>query len=894
MALAVGARLGPYDILSPLGAGGFGEVYKARDTRLDRTVAIKILPSADPELKARFEREAKAIAALTHPHICTLYDVGHQDGTDYLVMEYLEGDTLEKKIAHGPIKIDEALKIAIEIADALDVAHRAGIVHRDLKPANVILTKSGVKLLDFGLAKLRPLPGVTASSAAATVTTPPITARGSILGTLRYMSPEQLEGDEADARSDIFALGEVLYETLSGKPPFEGASQANLIAAIMRAEPIPVSAHRPLTPPLLEHVVSRCLAKRRDDRWQTSRDLAEELRWVMHFIEASRPSDTSEDRSAVVRHWRRIAFATGVVALALTGVVTYLVMTTRLSSANRQLGQLPIRVSVNPPDNVRFSSVQIALSPDGMNVAYIGLVGQRRQLWVYAMTSGDSRLIVDSDDATFPFWAPDGQRLGFFTNRHLVQVSAQGGPVQSVAPSSIDSSGSWGKQGVLLFASGDPQVIYRVPATGGTPVAVTALDQSHEEVAHLHPRYLSDGKRFLYLARSRQAEYTGVYVRSLERDDHQLVIRSPAHAEYVSPGWLVFVRESLLVAQRFDLSRLALQGEAVPIAAGVGVNTDNGGAGFSVSREGSLLYHATQIPAALKWLNRDGTLSTTLVPRAMFREAELSPDYTKVLVRVMPKEVTRTGELAIVDPSRAITSQLTVNAMSVNARWAADGQYVFFDSAASDRTRGIYRKRSDGTGPDELVFKTDGTLADVLEDGRLLIEDGPKCIVADLNQAPAAITPIVDFPQPVGQTSFIDTASGKSNCGRVSPDGQFIAYTLSASGRPEVYVAPIGSSMPRIQISRDGGREPRWRRDGHEVFYISPDGTVMAAALMPGRVLQAGGPKPLFQGGALTSSPSLSYSVSRDGQQFLMIDPVGDPHADRLTVIAHWNEMVQQ
>jgi serine/threonine protein kinase/Tol biopolymer transport system component len=897
MAVTAGTRFGPYEVVALLGAGGMGEVFRARDTRLDRTVAIKILPEAlarDPEFRERFDREARMIAQLDHPHICPLYDVGNEGGVAFLVMQYLEGETLTDRLKNGPLPLNQALANAIEIADALDKAHRVGTVHRDLKPSNIFLTKAGAKLLDFGLAKARA--NIVADTAPSMVPTRPLdlTAQGTILGTIQYMAPEQLEGKEADSRADIFAFGAVLYEMLTGQKAFEGGSRASIVASIMQGEPTPISTLRPLTPPLLDHVVSRCLAKHRDDRWQTASDLMQELKWIAHGPSESFQTGASTSVLSTLASWRRAAYAASLFAASLILVVTYLVIRAPSSVPDEAMRQLPIRVSVGPSDSVRFSSVQLALSPDGMNVAYIGLVGQQRQVWAYSLGSADSHLLADTDDATFPFWSPDGRYIGFFTNRGLVRLSSGGGPIQNLAPASMESSGTWNDEGVLLFAGRDEPGIYRVASSGGTPMPVTTLDSSRQELVHLHPRFLPGGKKFMYLARSRQPEYSGVYVRSLDVDDRKFLMQTLTHAEYVTPGFLLFVRESILLAQRFDLSRLELQGEPVPVAQDVNANVDNGGSAVSVSRDGSLLYHAEQIPAALRWLDRQGMVTATLGAHAMFREVELSPDSKEALLRIRPKETTLAGDVWTIDLSRGISSRLTLDARSLNVRWAPDGRHVFFDSARGVLNSGIYRKQSDGTGSEELVWKTEGKLADVSREGRLLIEEGGTCIVVDPSRQPATSKAIIDLGRQQNRSIESALSTGVSSCGRFSADARLIAYTLDVSGRPEVYVVPFPEGVRRIQISRDGGREPRWRKDGRELFYLSPDGALMAVTLTPAPMLQPSAPRELFRGGSWTSGPLPAYSVSSDGQRFLIVDPEGDRQTDHLTVIAHWSATLKR
>ena len=892
MPVPAGMRFGPYEVVAPLGAGGMGEVYKARDTRLGRTVAIKILSEAlarDPQFRERFNREARVISQLDHPHICPLYDVGDENGTAFLVMQYLEGETLADRLTRGALPLDQALRYAVEITDALDKSHRAGIVHRDLKPSNIFLTGTGAKLLDFGLAKTGAA-GVENTSTL--LTTPPhLTAQGTILGTFQYIAPEQLEGRQADARADIFAFGAVLYEMATGRKAFEGRSQATLIAAIMQADPLPISTLRRDSPPLLDHVVSRCLAKNRDDRWQTASDVMRELAWIARGAPGAIPSPATSTPGAVVARWKRTAYASGLLAVSLAAMVVYLFARSTSSLRDKEAHQLPVRVSVAPANNARLTSVQFAMSPDGTSIAYIGLTGQERQLWVYSVATGDSRLLNESDDVAFPFWSADSRHLGFFTNHGVARMNAAGGPIQTLAPAAMVAGGAWSDRGVVLFGGRDTPVIYRVSTSGGTAVPVTRLDPARGELLHAHPRFLLGGTKFLYWARSRRSDFTGVYVRSLDVDDRKLLVQAPTHAEYVAPGFLLFVRDSVLFAQRLDLPRLELQGEPFPVAQDVNVNVDNGGSAVSVSRDGSLVYHAGRIQGLLRWVDRQGHVIDTLTPRAMFREVELSADSRTALVRIMPKETTLEGDVWTVDVSRGISSRLTSDAGSLNARWARDGEQVLFDVHRGP-VRGIYRRRSDGSGSEELVWKTEGRLADVSRDGHLLVEDGRSCTVVEPGRQPPAARVIFDLGKSESLTSA--PALGVSSCGRFTDDMRLIAYTLDVSGRLEVYVVPFPEGAPRIQVSREGGREPRWRKDGRELFYLSADGTLMAVAITSAPTLQVSAPTALFRGATLTTGPIPAYSVARDGQRFLMVDPIGDPHADALTLTVHWGDTLRR
>jgi serine/threonine protein kinase len=866
-----GARLGPFEIVGVLGSGGMGEVYKARDTRLERTVAIKVLPdeiAADPDRRARFEREARATAILSHPNICTLYDVGEHASSLFLVMEHLSGETLAARLARGPLPLAQVLDYGAQIAEALSAAHHAGFVHRDLKPANVMLTKTGVKLLDFGLAKASasPVPGL-----AMLPTTPAdLTALGTILGTLQYMAPEQLEGRDADSRTDIFALGAVLYEMVTGRRAFEGSTQASLIGAILHQEPPPMSTLQPGTPPLLDHVVRRCLDKSPDARTQTASDVAHELRWISQQPVGGPHSESPRDEVV----WRRVAYAASTAAMVLAAVLAYVVLAPRSGRLETRSAEQPIRVSVLPPANTLLTSVQLALSPDGTSLAYVGLSGAQRQLWIYSLATGESHQVSGVDDAYFPFWSPDGRHVGFVSHSStLVRIGAAGGPSQRLAPADRNSSGSWNDQGTILFEGADQQGILRIPSAGGAPVRVTSLDTAHQEFRHSHPRFLPDGRRFLYFVASRKPEYQGVYARSLDVDDHKQLIATVAHAEYIEPGYLLFVRDAVLYAQRFNLSRLQLEGEPEPVAQAVNVNIDNAGAAVSSSRNGAIAYITRAAAASgLVWLDRQGKSSPVIGARGPFREVELSPDATRALVRVRGTDVALAGDVWSVDLVRGIASRLTFNTKSLNVRWSRDGEFAIFDANVPDAA--VYRKRADGAASSELLWRGVGSLADVHTDGRLLIEQPGRCVVID--------------PSRNGAAETIIESTSLASCGRFSEDGRSLAFTLEESGRSEVYVVPFPQGRPRVQLSSDGGRAPRWRRDGRELFYLSPDGKIMSVGLLPGAALRALQPRKLFQEVRRTSRPDVEYDVTADGQRFLMIDPFEDPGAERLTVIAHW------
>ena len=612
-----GQRIGPYQLASKIGAGGMGEVYKARDTRLDRTVAIKVLTAHladDPHARERFQREARAVAALNHPHICTLHDVGSQDPStgsgqamDFLVMEYLDGETLAERLAKGPLPLDRALQYAIQIADALDKAHRQGITHRDLKPANVMLTTVGTKLLDFGLAKLRPAVGAVVGMSAAPNVSPSLTGRGTILGTLQYMAPEQLEGKPADARTDIFAFGALLYEMLTGKRAFEGTSQASLISAILSSDPPPIALLQPLSPPALDRVVKKCLAKDPDERWQSAHDLTSELTVDRGERPADRRGSTRcgragsiacEDATVRVDRGRRVSSDD---ACAWLG---------RCISAARRLTRASIAAHLCRRATWTSASphtTSLALSPDGRRLAFVAPDANGRVvLWVRELAALAAQPLADTEGAAGPFWSPDSRFIAFSAGGKLKKIDASGGPAISLCDTNTSLPGSWGRGDVILFTPATYRPLSRVAAAGGTPTLATTLDTKGGEQWHAHPFFLPDGRHFLYAAGGDPT--SGVYVGSLDSPDRTRLLDSFANAQYAS-GFLVFPRAGTLMAQPFDATRLALSGEAMAVAEHVdfsrGVPPTGTLAAFAVSDTGVLVFEASRT-SRFVWFDRAG------------------------------------------------------------------------------------------------------------------------------------------------------------------------------------------------------------------------------------------------------------------------------------------------
>src|SRR5215831_9715215 len=624
MTLQAGTKLGPYEIVGPLGAGGMGEVYRARDTRLNRSVAIKILAvqfSSDPVHKQRFEREAKTISALNHPHICMLYDIGHQNGIDYLVMEYVEGETLAKRLEKGPLPLEQVLKYGAHIADALDKAHRAGIVHRDLKPGNIMLTATGAKLLDFGLAK--PAAPLVSEATLTAVATSPVTQKGTIVGTFQYMSPEQIEGKEVDGRSDIFSLGAVLYEIVTGKRAFEGKGQLSVVSAILEKEPEPITAIKPMTPAALDHAIKKCLAKSADDRWQSANDVKLELQWV---AERGSEADAMARPGGLRMGWG--------LAGSLQAAVLLLVM---LGGAVvlRIREQQPTR-AMHFESHLPFETNDVALSPDGRVVALVAYSDQANKymIWTHEVGSQVQAPVTGTEGASHPFWSPDAGFIAFFADGKLKKTDAFGRSVQVLCDAPNGRGGTWNRDGIILFSPDVFEGLYRVPANGGTPVEVTRVDLSGLNFSHRWPRFLPDGKHFLYLG----ANFTGRFERdsillgSLESAESRLIVHASSNAAYAEPGYLLYRGEKGLVAHRFDLRSYTLQGDplTINIEAQYFANIDL--TLFDVAGKEMLVAQTGKGAAKSQfvWFDRNGKRVGAAGPPGSLSNPSLSPDGRRV------------------------------------------------------------------------------------------------------------------------------------------------------------------------------------------------------------------------------------------------------------------------
>jgi eukaryotic-like serine/threonine-protein kinase len=884
MSIAAGARLGPYEILAPLGAGGMGDVYRAKDTRLERTVAVKVLPAhlaSSAESRQRFEREAKTISQLSHPHICALYDVGHQDGIEFLVMEYLEGETLSERLLKGALPFEQVLRYGIEIADALDKAHRQGIVHRDLKPGNVMITKSGVKLLDFGLAKAIAPATPQQLTSFPTQMGPSLTQEGTILGTFQYMAPEQLEGKEADTRTDIFAFGTVLYEMATGQKAFTGKTQASLIAAIIERVPPPISTISPMTPPAFDRVVKTCLAKDPEDRWQTAHDVMLELKWV-----AEAGSAAGLLVPVVARRKSRERLAWGVAALLTVAAVAAALAAVHFRRAAVNVGT--VRSFVLPPPKTSFRffglSGSMAVSPDGRLLTYVAATLQGKNvLWVRPLDSVTEQALSGTEGASFPFWSPDSRFIGFFANERLKKIAVSGGPAVTICPASDARGGTWVRDGSILFALRN-SVVYRVSDAGRAPVPVTRFDPSRSDTTHRWPVSLPDGRRFLYLASPLGAanEDNALFLASLDGSENRILIRPAISNALYASGHLIYARENTLMAQPFDLGRGRFTGEPFPIAEELFVDPIFSRAVFSASENGVLAYQTGQaIPGMrLVWYDRNGKeLGAAVNEPLLGLGGRLSPDGTHLAAHLYDPGSSNT-DIWTIDLSRGVKRRLTFDsAPERGATWSPDGTRIAFFSERKGRP--LLVKSASGGGSEETIFGSEDIKipTDWSRDGRFLLFN------RQTQKAKTDVWVLPFFgdrkPFPYLQSEFIEHGA------RFSPDGRWVAYVSDESGRPEVYVTPFPGPGGKWQISTAGGTLPLWRADGKELFYLSPARDVVVVEVKPGSGFESTAPRTLFPAGPLFRSTPGGIDISPDGQR-VVAAVAPEEYSSPITLVLNW------
>jgi len=852
MPLAPGTQLGPYEIMAPLGAGGMGEVYRARDTRLGRDVAIKVCTERFSE---RFDREAHAIAALNHSNICRLYDVG----LNYLVMEYLEGVPLK-----GPLPLKKVLEYAAQILDALDAAHGKAIVHRDLKPGNILVTKQGIKLLDFGLAK-ESTPSKDAD------VTQSITEQGQIVGTLNYMSPEQLQGKEADAPSDIFSFGLVLYEMLTGKLAFGGSSAASAIAAILEREAPSVAE---VASPVVDHVLRRCLAKEPEQRWQSARDLKLALELAVEPQGSTRTKDTTA--------WPWIIAAASAIVALVTSLSFW---------RQPQIQERPLQFKIDPPPGTEFmlgAGGGNAISPDGRTVAFVAASAGSPRLWVRPLDSTVARELPGTEGAQFPFWSPDSLSLGFFANGKLQRLELAGGPAATLADALNGRGGAWSSQGIIVFTPSAASNLLQVVATGGSVTSLTTLDAARGENTHRWPLFLPDGRRFLYLARGDRPHISGIYLSSLERpQDKTKVLEtsmaaaySPAHGK--RPAYLYWVRQQTLLAQPFDIKRAQFSGEAVPVPGAhiVALAPGYGRSSVSVSNDGAIFFGTGSDRYQLSWLNREGKLLGTVGEPDRYVALRISPDGKRIVVVLADSSAN--PDTWLLELARGIPSRLTFNGSFGTGAWSPDSQRIAYHLLNNTK---LLEKSATGAGQEETVLQSQSTvyLNDWSPDGRFLVYTQ----LSPEGRSELWLLPLIGDHKPL---PFL-TSEFNEFQGQVSPDSKWIAYTSDESGRSEIYVQSFPAAAAKWLVSKGGGNFARWRRDGKELFYRALDGKLMVASIRKAASgPEFGTPAALFRVSEPQGQFSYAYDVAPDGQRILALVPAqiaGDNAS--LTVVINWD-----
>ena len=869
MSLEAGTRLGPYEIVGPAGSGGMGDVYRARDVRLERDVAVKTIKGPFTE---RFEREARAISALNHPNICTLHDVGDHGGGGYLVMEFIEGTPIA-----GPLAPEQAIAYGIQICEALYAAHKKGIVHRDLKPANILVTKQGIKLLDFGLAKLAASAGVAEAVARAgeQATVAALTGEHTVVGTPQYMAPEQIEGREVDARTDIFAFGCVLYELLTGQRAFDGKTSSSIMAAVLATTPKPIDELVPLTPPALERIVQRCLAKDPEDRWQSARDVAAELLWVSQ-------GGSKVGLPAMVSGRRRVREK---LAWAAFGIAALAAAAFAVAWIRRAPQPAPVvRFALTLPPAVQNASPP-TISPDGRNIAFAADANGQRMIWIRPMDALEPRALPGTEGVYRPFWSSDSRFVGFIAAGKMKKVDIAGGPPQTICDVGGNGDGSWSPDGVILFDGTINDPLREVPAAGGVSKPVVLEDgKPNGTIGAGWPEFLPDGKHFLYTVVTPQDMTLKVGV--LGSTSGKTLFKTTTRVEYAAPGYLLFVRERTLVAQKFNPDSQTIEGDPVPLGEGLG--TDNVGlASFSVSRTGVLVYRGGELSGSrLVWIDRGGKETPLLDAVGDYHDTWFSPDHTRL---VYDAGDSAHNDLWIRDLARGVSSRFTFGpTANIDPIWSPDGRRIVYTS--NEKGAGdLYVKDAAGTKDPEPLFADpdEKYVSDWSPDGSYLLYTarGKARAAWDILALPLTGD---KKPVPIVATRFNELWA------TFSPDGKYIAYQSNESGRMEIYVQEFPDARNKWQVSTDGGAEAYWRRDGTELFYRSGR-RIMAVPVQIGvSSFSVGTPAPLFE---TRFSPVVArglYRPAPDGQKFLVLTPRAAQTEQPASVVLNWTTALKQ
>lgn len=896
----IGQRLGHYLIEAKIGEGGMGQVFRAQDTRLDRAVALKVLPAElaeDAERRARFEQEARTVSQLKHPNICVLHDVGHDDGHDYLVMELIEGETLGERLRRAPMGTKDALSAAIEIAEALDAAHRQGVVHRDLKPGNVMLTRAGAKLLDFGLARVAqpdPVFGNMEESGSGVAThLTPLTSEGTLLGTVQYMAPEQLEGKPADSRTDMFAFGALLYEMLTGRPAFGGDSKASTVAAIMGSEPPPLSDGMAEVPPLVDRIVTACLAKDPEDRFQSAHDLARDLRWILQGAD----SDVGSTATPLPPTARPSTVAP-LLAAATGGALVALAAAWLLWGSGSDVGQaasgvvravLPLG---EPVVQGRGRRPPLAVSPDGTLVAYVAPSGNTTRLKIRRLDSFDTVELPNTERAQGPFFSPDSQWVGYFADAALYRVPVAGGmPTQIVAGSDVRGA-VWLPDDTIVYTPTFFDGLFRVPAGGGTPVQLTEPDRARAEKSHRWPAYVPEHELILFTVGNTQIssfDEAPIGVLDLRTGETKILLEGGSAPGYLSSGHFIYGRNGALFATPFDAAALSLSGTPSLVLEGVSTSPTYGTAAYSVSRDGSLAY----VPGSgllgngiLAWVDRNGEISALTSERRDYLNVRISPNGRYLAL----EQGGANDAIWTYDLERDVMTRLTFVGDITGAVWSPQGDGLVYtvpqplEVDADDRDtpgapNSVYWVPADGSGNQRLLARSEFTRTPTSwsGDGRhLLLQEG---------HPDSTDLWLLTFEEDgeVGAVEPYLASRFNERSGVFSPDGRWVAYSSDESGRDEIQVRSFPDGARKVQLSRDGGVQPRWRADGRELFFRNGD-QMLAVPIDAGDGIRAGAPTVLFDRLMQTAT----YDVSADGQRFLMVqaDEVASP--SRIEIVLDW------
>jgi serine/threonine protein kinase len=914
MTLSAGKKLGPYEVIGPLGAGGMGEVYRAKDTRLDRTVALKVLPthlSADPEAKQRFDREARSISSLSHPNICQLFDVGHQEGADYLVMEYLEGETLASRILKGPLTTEQVLKIGSEICDGLQKAHKTGVVHRDLKPANIMLTKTGAKLMDFGMAKTTQPVAHPSSDMTSPMLSPapsgPLTQAGTIVGTFQYMSPEQVEGKDADARSDIFSLGAVFFEMATGKRAFEGKTTASVIAAILEREPPPVSSIQPESPLMLDRLVKTCLAKDPDDRWQTAHDVKLQLQSIgevgSQLLSNSRasgalaPGSTESievakvvaDAAAKAQSRRNrdralLILGTALITAIVAGALGY------LAHPGKPETKLAASIAFAPNLGVEPYNVSFSFSPEGDKFAFSGVGDDgRSNLYLRRLDTETPQLFPGTEGATYPFWSPDGHSIGFFADKKLKRIDVASGTVSTITDAPAGRGATWNRDNLILFTPSNESGLNTVSASGGTPTPITTVDSGGG--SDRVPYFLPDGKHALFIRSTRQFTIAGeIYVVDITTKKTEKLLDSDSEAQYAEPGYILFSHDGNLMAQPFNAGSLKLSGEPVVVAQQVAFNAYRRSSQFAVSNTGLVLYapdSGTRI-RQFTWYNlEDGNEIGKIGDPVRVTDTVLSPDEHHAAAVVWSgksSSVASERAIWIYDLARGASTRLTFAAGAFdNPVWSPDGQTVYF---INYRDLSVLREAVSGDSDVAKIFADNLShgLSAVTPDGQQLAISSqiPRDFRIDLLPLQAAPVPVTFLG---GDSNFREAI--------FSPDGKWVSYLSDQTGRYELYVTTYPDHKGKWQITKEGLSTGGWLKTPNQLAYVGGDSKLYVVDVaIHGADLEVLKTRNVFGGRQLpplTQFLNIANLITKDGKRLLFPKTTQDSKQNLLTLITNWS-----